>query len=366
VPDSIAIAENHGYIVRSLGFATALPAAGDRLDRDHDPAGWASEWHARARAAVESTARLVFIHILRVDTAGHKLGAASPQYAEAAGEADAILASLVVRAPDARWFLLADHGHLPGGGHGGEDAEIRRVEGCIVGPGIAATTGGPVHLVDVSRALADSLGLPLDKRSIGRPLSVALAHPLRGDDAIPPLPLGTGAAAVALLALGIAASVWAVRRWWLAPWWFVLACMLLLAVRGMPTMSMPMVYGRESLASLFDLDRRLMMRSWLAALPLLVACVWIGVPRVGVARTLVAQLAVPFALLAGVLTACHAWAPLFGAELAPVAPHYTALASPLLLIVAQGSGAAALAVLARSALAAFGRPRSSETPRSAP
>ncbi len=39
--------------------------------------------------------------------------------------------------PDARWFLLSDHGHLPAGGHGGEEPSVRQVEGCIAGPGIA-------------------------------------------------------------------------------------------------------------------------------------------------------------------------------------------------------------------------------------
>jgi hypothetical protein len=366
VPDSIAIAENHGYIVRSLGFATTLPEAGATPSRDRDPAGWATQWQARAREAVASTARLVFVHVLRVDTAGHRRGAASLEYAVAAGEADAILAQLYAVAPEARWFLLADHGHLETGGHGGEDVSVRQVQGCMLGPGIAPATGGPVHIVDVSRARADSLGLALDKHSPGRPLSVALSHPLAGDASVPPLPIAIGALAIVIMLAGVAASVWSVRRWWITPAWFVVAWILLLAVRGAPTMSMPMVYARESLGDLFDLDRRLMMRCWLPALPIAAVATWFAMPRVGVVRTAAAQLAVPVAALAATLTICHAWMPLLGAERAPIAPHFTALASPMFLIVAQGSAAVALAVLARTALAVIGRRRAAGTRQSAP
>jgi len=366
VPDSVAVAEHHGWIARSLGFATTLPLAGDAPVLDREPAVWATQWEDRAREAVASAARLVFVHILRVDTAGHRRGSASAEYALAAGESDAILAQLYVAAPDARWFLLSDHAHLPGGGHGGEDLSVRQVEGCLVGPGIAAGTGGPVHIVDVSRALADSLGLPLDRRSLARPISVALAHPLGGDAAIPPLATGALIVAVVMLLVGLAATAWGVRRWWLAPWWFVLACALLAIVRGVPTMWSPMTYARESLADLFDLDRRLMMRAYLAALPLVAVSVWLGISRVGLARALLAQLALPVAALAAALTLCHAWGPLLGAERAPVAPTFTALASALMLITAQGLGVAALAALARTVLAASGPRRRTETPRSEP
>jgi len=367
VPGSIAIAENHGYIVRSLGFAIAEPAATEVASRDRDPDGWAKMWQARAVEAVSSSARLAFVHVLRVDTWGHRKGAASVEYSGAAAESDAILAQLVAAAPDARWFLLSDHGHLATGGHGGEDPEVRQVEHCIVGPGVAPATGGLVHLVDVSRALADSLGLELDKRSPARPMSVALKAPLDDDAAVPPIAIGTGAIAVFLLALGVAATVWSVRRWWIAPWWFVVAGLLLLIVRGVPTMSMPMVYAKEDLADLFDGGRRLMMRSWFAALPIAATATWFGLARgVSLVRVLVAQLALPIAALVAAITACGAWSSLFGAEVSPLVPHFTAFTSSLWLIASQGAAAVALAVLARTVQQAFGRRQRSGTSRSAP
>lgn len=366
VPDSIAIAENHGYIVRSLGFATAEPASTENAARDRDPDAWTKAWQARALEAVASPARLVFVHVLRVDTAGHRKGAASMEYAMAAGQSDAMLAELAAAAPDARWFLLSDHGHLPTGGHGGEERSLRQVEHCIVGPGVTPGVGGPVHLTDVSRAIADSLALPLDKRSPGRPMGAALKAPLEGDDAVPPLALGIGAIGVFIVALGLVATGWSMRRWWLAPWWFVLACLLLLFLRGVPTMSMPMVYGQDRLGDILDFDKRLMTRSWLVALPLAAAVTWFGLSRgVALVRVVVAQLALPVATLTALLVACGGWPALLGAEVSPMVPRYTALTSPLLLMASQGAAAVSLAVLARLVQQAFGRRRSSETPRSA-
>ena len=364
VSGSIAIAEHHGYIVRSLGFAVAEPASTEAPSRDLDPDAWAKVWQARALEAVTSSAKLAFVHILRVDTWGHRKGAASKEYATAAAESDAILAQLHAAAPDARWFLLSDHAHLPTGGHGGEDRAVRQVEHCIVGPGIAPATGGLVHLVDVSRAVADSLGVALDKRSIGRPMSVALSHPLDPDAAVPPLDRGAGVLAVIVLVLGLAATGWSVRRWWGAPLWFVVACALLVIVRGLPTMSMPMVYAKESLFDVLDFDKRLMMRTWFVALPIAAAATWFGLARgMSLVRVLAAQLALPIAALAAVLVACRGWSALLGAEVSPMVPHYTAFASPLMLIVAQGSAAVGLAVLARFARQEFDRRRSSGTTR---
>jgi len=360
---STAIAEHHGWIARSLGFSHTEPEQGAKPSLDLDPEPWKDQWQARALAAVASDTRLAFVHILRVDTWGHRKGQASTEYASAASESDAILAQLVAAAPDARWFLLSDHGHLPGGGHGGEDRDVRQVQHCIVGPGIVPATGTLVHLVDVSRALADSLDVKLDPRSIGRPMSVALRLPLEEDQSLPPLALGSGALAVLAFVLGLVAIGWGVRHVWLGPWWFVVACMLLLVVRGPPTMSMPMVYAKERLTDLFDFDKRLMMRSWIASLPLAFAATWFGMTRTTLVRVLAGQLALPIAALVACVTASGAWVALFGMETSPMVPHYTAFTSVLLLISSQGSAAVGLAVLARTVQQAFGRRRASETKR---
>jgi hypothetical protein len=210
-----------------------------------------------------------------------------------------------------------------------------------------------VHVVDVARAIADSTGTALDPASLGRPLAVALASPLEPDQAVPPLALGAGVIAIVVLVFGAGLASWGVRRWWLAPWWFVLACGALLVVRGEPTLSTPMVYRPEG---------RDMYLVWLPALAVATATAWFGLGRTTLARVVAAQLALPFAAAAGALAACGAWPAVFGAEIAPVVPRYTAWCSPLLLIAAHGAAAVALAVAGRTVHSAFGRRGPPETP----
>ena len=355
VAGSIAVAENHGWIVRSLGFSHAEPAADPAAaNLDVDAAGWADRWEAVARAAVASSARLVFVHVLRVDVAGHAHGL-SPAYEQGAREADAILGRLVAADPDARWFILSDHGHLAPGGHGGEERAVRQVEGCIAGPGVAAGRGQLVHVVDVARALADSTGATLDPGSRGRPITGALAAPLAPDQAVPPLALGRGVLALFLLVLGLGLSTWGLRRWWSAPWWFVVACGSLYLVHGEPTLSMRMTYaatGRE------------MYLTWLPALAAASVATWVGMGRSTLGRVVVSQLAFPMFAAAAAITACGGWPTVFGADVAPVVPRYTAWMSALVLMAAHGAGAVGLAVLARLVRQTFdrrGRPAPPQT-----
>src|SRR5262249_47733732 len=104
VPGSIAIAENHGWIVRSLGFSRVEPAA-DPADpahvKDRDEEAWAKQWKPRALDAVKSAARLVFVHVLRVDVTAHQSGMGD-DYRRVAQEADAIVGELVAADPAAR------------------------------------------------------------------------------------------------------------------------------------------------------------------------------------------------------------------------------------------------------------------------
>jgi hypothetical protein len=360
VAGSRAIAEDHGYIVRSLGFADAQPA-GDPSDpaKDAEPDAWKAQWQARAKDAVTGDARLVFVHVLSVDAAGHQHGHDSAEYREVATRADAILGELVAAAPDARWFLLSDHGHLngPRGGHGGEERDVRQVAGCIAGPGVAPARGELVHIVDVSRAIADSVDARLDAASRGRPLSVALAAPLAPDQALPPVALGKTLLALVVLVAGGIAAAWGVRRWWLAPWWFLIAVAALVVLRGQPSLSMPMIYAPRGLD---------MTYVWLPALAIAAVATYFGLRATTLMRVVLAQLALPLAAVAAAITACGAWPALVGEHVAPVVPRVTAWSSPLLLIAAHGSAAVALAVLGRIVRSAFGRRAPPAPPRSAP
>ena len=83
VPDAIAIAESHSYIVHSLGFPHTLPPTPAKTLPDK----WADTWVDTAVAAVGGPARLVFVHVLRVDTAGHRAGKRSTAWRDAAASA---------------------------------------------------------------------------------------------------------------------------------------------------------------------------------------------------------------------------------------------------------------------------------------
>ena len=358
IAGSIAIAEDHGWIVRSLGFSRVEPRAdpGDAT-KDANAAAWRNRWQRAAIEAIGSASPLVFVHILRVDTTGHSHGVGAI-YLEAAVEADLILDRLVEADPAARWFVLSDHGHIAGGGHGGEERDVRQVRGCIAGPGIVAESGDParIHVIDVARALADSTGATLDAGSRGRPIAAARSAPLAGDQAVPPIGLGPGVIAIFLVVVGIAASLWgARRRWWLAPWWFVAACASLYVVRGEPTLSTGWIYKPEG---------REMYVTWLPALALAAASA--GLTRtVPLGRVVAAQLGLPAFATAAAMAACGAWSVVFGAEVAPVVPRYTAWMLALVLMVAHGAAAVALGVLARLVLRAFDRRGPSAPRRSA-
>jgi hypothetical protein len=353
IAGSVAVAEHHGWIVRSLGFSRAMPQAGEHPVDDLEPDRWRDQWEVAARYAIASDAALVFVHVLRVDTAGHKLGVGA-HYGRIAAEADAILGRLHASDPEARWFLLSDHGHL--GAHGGEEREVRQVEACIAGPGIQIARGPLIHLVDLSRSIADSTGATLDGEARGRPLSAALAAPLGDDQSVPPLERSRGVLAIFLLAVGLGLTGWGMRRrWWLAPWWFLAACASVLVVRGEPSLSFGWVYqwnGRD------------VATVWAPALLVALAATWVGLGKATIGRAIAAQLALPLLALAAAITASGAWPSVFGAEHAPVVPRYTAWMFTLVLLTAHGAAAVALAVLARLVQPAIDRRARAAPPRS--
>jgi hypothetical protein len=245
-PGSVAVAESHREIVHSFGFSRALPAMDDEAIEHADSTWRAQGFMAAALEAVRSSAPLVFVHILRVDEAGHQSGGASAAYADAAAHADRMVTSLFAAAPGdgaTRWFVLADHGHRPGGGHGGAEDEIRVVRACITGGGVAAARHSTtIHLVDLHRAIAASLGLPRRADAGGRTLAAALADPRPGATLPRPRGVDLGVAGL-LLALAIAGTWRALGRASLvAVLWPALGLVGVLAVHGAITLSNPVVY----------------------------------------------------------------------------------------------------------------------------
>jgi hypothetical protein len=231
-----------------------------------------------ATAATSGNAPLAMIHLLAVDEAAHAHGRSGRAYAAALARADALIAAVAAAAPPSNLLIvLADHGHLARGGHGDAEDEVRRVRACIIQPSTASATAGAadpnsgliasgtfgtsagklgapaapaavaastapaprgaeLHLVDLSRLIADALGAPLDPRAVGRPLAVALAHPDR--DATLPRPSGARwSIALAIAALFIALGAYRLgSAAWIWTWPFA-AYGLYRAVAGAPSLS---------------------------------------------------------------------------------------------------------------------------------
>jgi hypothetical protein len=355
VPGSIAIAESHPYIIQSLGFADARPPLDKKL-----PEGWATKWIDDAIAAVASPERLVFVHILRVDTAGHKAGHPTQAWSDATAGADNVLARLLaVAPPDTRWFILADHDHIHGknGGHGGEQRSIRIVRTCIAGPDVRVGTGGPIHITDLSRAIADSLGATLPADSPGRPLEAAISAPVSDDDVLPRVPMSRAIVAWLLVAAGVAATAWAARKHVAAwPWWWPVAMLSLVVLERMPTLSTPMIYKPKGLD---------MAQAFSPGLAVLAVSLMLAVRR-GWTRGLVAQLSLPVLGTLGILVACGGTSLLWGDAPCPIVPLWTAWLSALLLVLSAASAVAALVLLATAVLSASGPSAPPGTRRSEP
>lgn len=332
VPGSVAVTEGHPEIVGSFRFAKAIEVESP------------GELEAAALAAVTGPAPLAFVHILRVDRAGHHHGAASPEYLAAATSADGILARLRAADPESRWFVLADHGHRAAGGHGGAEPAIRRVRACISGPGVPrAAPGATIHLIDLSRAVADSVGATPAPGAAGRPLGAALDAGVPDAAALPrPAPWRWVAAAALLLLAGLATGRAVPRRWRALPLWWPLAYLGVVALAAAPSLSVPMVYK--------PLGRTIYVAG-LPGLCLLALLAALAARRLPVARVALAALAIPAAAAASSLILAGA-----GAPGPPLMPAWTARASVSLVLLFSGA-----VVLALVALATCVRPGSGRT-----
>jgi hypothetical protein len=343
VPGSVAVAEDQPFIAGSFGFAELQPPAPLLTS-----GGWSAEVFVRAaKVAVAGPARLAFVHVLRIDKAGHKEGSRAPAYRAAALWADGLLAELLALAPaasDTRWFVLADHGHRASGGHAGAEAEVRLVRGCIVGAGIAAGVRGRVHLVDVARALQESLGLSLPAAAAGRPLGFALAHP--DPDAVAAVTgAGRGPVTILIAVALLAALALATRRLWrgdrrvvvVALAWVPLAYAGVYVANGPLTLSSPIIYppvGRD------------IMIAGTAGLLILWALVFVVGRRDPVRGLKAGVVALAPALVAALvsLVACGGLATLVDhGRGPPLVEPVTAHASVFLALLAAGGAGVALA-----------------------
>lgn len=302
-PDSLAVVEAWTSIAHAMGFAQVVPgAAADDARVDHDPIA-AARWHDRfvdeAAAAVAGPAPLVLVHVLAIDRVAHHHGRSGARYQAALAAADRALARVVDARPDASWVVLADHGHVPAGGHGDAEPTVRIVRGCVSPAPAGAPAAGAVHLIDVARHLRDLLAIAPEPAAAGRPLAAALAA-VDPDATLPPRPVTRGLAAALILVLTFAVTLAATRpRWPVA--WLPVATGLYLVWQGIPTLSArdpraalvcALVTGLPAMFVVRDHPRRV---------------VALVLPAVGVAIAAAVAAGLPAALLDGRPPATPVW-----------------------------------------------------------
>jgi hypothetical protein len=124
------------------------------------------------------------IHVGEVDDAGHAEGPESVAYAERAAHADRVVARLAASlAPELDTLVvLSDHGHIPGGGHGGNEPEAHAA--------FFLAAFGPVDrgqelperpMRDVASTLAELAGMRRAEHDHGAPMLDVFAPDRRPD-----------------------------------------------------------------------------------------------------------------------------------------------------------------------------------------
>jgi type I phosphodiesterase/nucleotide pyrophosphatase len=122
----------------------------------------------------------IFVHFDEVDGAGHSWGNSSPLYAaeieEKDGQVEQMLAALSTRPnfSNEQWqiIIVADHGHQPSGGHGGQSALERTVPLIIASQSLTQGNLPTVFpqaasIADVAPTVLDHFGLAIPENYYG-------------------------------------------------------------------------------------------------------------------------------------------------------------------------------------------------------
>ena len=162
--------------LRSAALGNGVGWLGQMFAHDIDLAVFGPGFERALEEALDGQYQLVVVHLVNADKAGHAHGAASPAYKAAARVVDARIGKIVSRldlAQDAV-VVVADHGHVPQGGHGGVEEDARLVPLVAAGAGIRRGARGSARLVDVAPTVATLLGLAVPAQIRGWPLFDAL------------------------------------------------------------------------------------------------------------------------------------------------------------------------------------------------
>ncbi|GAA2818437.1 alkaline phosphatase family protein [Crossiella cryophila] len=126
-----------------------------------------------------------YVYLGQQDIVGHNKGAASPEYltelARMDGYVRRLLDAVAARAgrADEKWLVMitTDHGHTPGGGHGGPSLDERSTFILATGDGVPAAKPRTTRLVDLAHTALTHLGVTPDAKLAGRSLFAPVADP---------------------------------------------------------------------------------------------------------------------------------------------------------------------------------------------
>lgn len=114
--------------------------------------------------------KFTWIHLSQVDVAGQISGGESAAYVQAVTQVDSYLGQIsqALDLHQAVLVILADHGHTPDGGHGGDEVEVVWQPLAAIGQGIVPGRYSDIHQTSVAPTLATILGLAPPTASQGR------------------------------------------------------------------------------------------------------------------------------------------------------------------------------------------------------
>ena len=115
------------------------------------------------RIAKATDPQLLVVHLPDLDEAGHSYGGSSKEYLQVAGKVDADIARLVsgLQADATTFVVVADHGHIATGGHGGWEPDVVSVPGIFSGaPVVLGTATGALDQVAPTIAVLSGMRVP--------------------------------------------------------------------------------------------------------------------------------------------------------------------------------------------------------------
>ncbi|MCO1578600.1 alkaline phosphatase family protein [Crossiella sp. SN42] len=136
----------------------------------------------------EDKADASFVYLGQQDIVGHNKGAASPEYlaeiAKVDGYVKRLLDAVAARATRSaeKWLVMitTDHGHTPGGGHGGASLDERSTFVLATGDGVPAAKPTTTRLVDAAHTALTHLGVTPDAKLAGRSLFAPVTDAFEG------------------------------------------------------------------------------------------------------------------------------------------------------------------------------------------